>query len=322
MKKSLLLYNPMAGNRQLVSQLDYIAERMQALGYTLQLYRSEAPGAIKKQIINEVEQDIDLIMIAGGDGTINECVNGLFTKNLDIPVGILPLGTANDFATTANIPNTLKEAINIIEENNLKYVDVGKVNEQYFINVCNMGIFSGVSHEIDLNLKKNFGKLAYYAKGIEELKNYETMNIEIISKETSLKGRYVFILVFNGKGAGGFNKMAKQASITDGYLDLVAIKDVEPYEIPALFLKMLQGQYLDDNNVDYARISKATIKCRNLDKKFVTDIDGEIGPSFPLEIEVVSNKFKIFMPKRSGYARKIPRLATYLNNVIGYFPFS
>lgn len=295
----------MAGNRQIVSQLDYITERIQGLGYSLQLYRSEAPGAIEKYIKQNVTTDIDLIIISGGDGTINEGINGLFAKELNIPMGIFPLGTANDFATTANIPNTLKEALDVIAANNLRYVDVGKVNDRYFVNVCNMGIFSGVSHVVDLNLKKSFGKLAYYAKGMEELKNYETMNIEIVSKDLTLKGRYVFILIFNGKGAGGFNKIAKQASITDGYLDLVAIKDVEPYEIPALFLKMLQGEYSDDRNVDYIRISKAIIKCRNLDKKFVTDVDGEPGPSFPLEIEVVSNKLRLLLPKKSNIKKTL-----------------
>ncbi|OON98018.1 MAG: lipid kinase [Epulopiscium sp. Nele67-Bin005] len=298
MKQAILMYNPKAGQRQILTQLDYVAERMQSMGYQLNLYRSEAQGAIEKYIIDNItQQNTHLIIISGGDGTVNECINGIMKKKLNIPVSILPLGTANDFARTAGIPFEIKEALALIEEGNLQPVDIGKVNDEYFINVCNMGIFSGVSHEIDLEFKKNFGKLAYYMKGMEELQNYETMDIEITSDEGNLKGDYVFILIFNGKGAGGFNKLAKHASITDGLFDVVAIKNVGLSAVPRLLIKAIQGEHLEDNNVDYLQISSAKIECFNQHhKQFVTDLDGEVGPDFPLNIKVVTNKFQIYLP--------------------------
>ena len=95
----------------------------------------------------------DLILISGGDGTLNEGINGLCASGQKIPVVILPFGTANDFAYSANIPNTIEGVMDVIEKGEPHYVDIGKVNDRYFINVCNMGLFSSISHIVDQDLK-------------------------------------------------------------------------------------------------------------------------------------------------------------------------
>ncbi|WP_010168759.1 diacylglycerol/lipid kinase family protein [Candidatus Epulonipiscium viviparus] len=299
MKRAILLYNPKAGNRKILNQVDYITEKIQKLGYVLTIYRSEFKGAIEKHILDKVlPEDFDLIMISGGDGTINECINGMMKKKIYAPLAILPLGTANDFANTAMIPNTIDDAINLIAKGELRFVDVGQVNDKYFINVCNMGLFSGVSHEIDLVLKKNLGKIAYYVKGIEELQNYDAMDLIIEHDNKVLTNKYVLVLIFNGKGAGGFSKMAKDADIEDGYFDLVGIKEVDFFDVPLLFLKVLQGEHLEDDKIDYIKLKHARITCKNPESKFITDIDGEVGPDFPLNISVITKQLRIYLPPK------------------------
>lgn len=298
MKRAVLLYNPKAGNRQIVGYIDYITEYLQAKGYSLSLYRSAQKGSITSYIIKNItEEQVDLIIISGGDGTINECINGMAHKHIDIPVLILPLGTANDFAYSAHIPNDIDSVLKLVEKGEIRYVDVGKVNQQYFINVCNMGLFSGISHIVDLELKKKFGKLAYYVKGIEELQNYQTMNLEIQLKDKTIKNEYILILIFNGKAAGGFTRLAKNANIEDGKFDVIGIKKVEIHDIPKLFLKVLQGEHLTDPNIDYWVTDKMNIICHNQEKNFATDIDGEEGPQFPLSIEVKQNLIRFYLPK-------------------------
>ncbi len=310
MKKALLLYNPKAGNRRIQSSLDYIAEKTQQLGYQLNIFRSDSPGSIEKFIVEQVTQaDADLIMVSGGDGTVNSCINGMIQKQIDLPLLIFPLGTANDFANTANIPSNVEDALSLLEYGEARSVDIGKVNQKYFINVCNMGIFSGVSHNTDLTLKKNLGKLAYYVRGIEELQSYEAMDLEVeytAHNETRLlQGSYVLVLIFNGQGAGGFNRIAKDASIEDGFFDLIAIKDVAKYEIPKLFVQVLQGEHVSNTNVDYLKFSKATIRCSNDSNQFITDVDGEVGPDFPLDVEVIQHRIKVFLPKNSTAPARI-----------------
>ena len=298
MKQAILLYNAYAGHRHIVGCLDMIAEKLQELGYELRLHRSRKAGDIREYVETYVMmENTDLILVSGGDGTVNECISAMCMKALDIPLLILPLGTANDFATTAGISGKVEEALALLEQGKLTYIDVGKANDRYFINVCDMGLFSGVSHTVDPELKKKFGRLAYYCKGFEEIQNYQAMDITMTTEEEILKGRYVLILVFNGKGAGGMLQLAKPAEITDGKLDIVAIKDINFMEIPALFLKVLQGEHLKDSNVDYFTTSKLRIECHNqAENQFVTDVDGEQGPLLPLEIEVISGKIRTFLP--------------------------
>nr|WP_302598865.1 YegS/Rv2252/BmrU family lipid kinase [uncultured Cellulosilyticum sp.] len=299
-KEAILLYNPKAGHRTIKFQIDLIAQQLQELGYGLRLFRSAKPGDIKEYIIEHITTDnTDLILIAGGDGTVNECITGMGIKDIDIPILILPVGTANDFANSAGIPCKIQDTLNLIKEDNLKYIDIGKVNDKYFVNVCNMGLFSGVSHTVDLEMKKRFGRLAYYFKGFEEVQNYQAMDMTITTDHGVLNEKYILVLVFNGKGAGGMLKLAKDADIRDGKFNLVCIKDVGFFEVPGLFLKVLQGEHLDDSRIDYFTSSQAKIECHNQDANgthFVTDVDGEEGPAFPLNIEVIEDKFRVYLP--------------------------
>lgn len=296
LKKAILLYNPHAGHGQIIQYLDHITQRLQMMGYELRLYRSEEKGSLTNYILNNVTaSNTDLILISGGDGTLNECINGLGKKNLDLPIGILPFGTANDFAYSAGIPNTIEGALQVIEKGKAQYIDIGKVNDHYFINVCNVGLFSGISHIVDQELKKKFGKLAYYVKGIEELHHYRSMPIEIRVDNVKKSGEYLQVLVFNGKAAGGFTKLAKNADIQDGTFDVICIKKVEIHEVPLLFLKVLQGEHLNDPRIDYFIGEDIEIKCKNNAFEFVTDIDGELGPQFPLMIQLQKQAIRVYL---------------------------
>lgn len=298
-KQAILLYNAYAGHRTIVGELDRITERLQALDYELRLHRSVGTGDIQSYILECVEQEnTDLILISGGDGTVNECISAMCEKGLDIPLMILPLGTANDFANSAGLPSSVDECLDLITQGQLDYIDVGKANDKYFINVCNMGLFSGVSHTVDSELKKKFGRLAYYFKGLEEFQNYQAMDMTLTVDDEVLHDQYLLILVFNGKGAGGMLKLAKHAEIADGKFDVVCIKNLNLFEMPALMLKVLQGEHLKDVNVDYLTGRHIKIECHNLENNtFVTDVDGEAGPSLPMEIEVLSHKIRVYLPK-------------------------
>lgn len=297
-KEALLLYNPCCGHREVLFNLDYIVSRIQNMGYSIKVYRSECAGSIEKYIIENVHVlNTDLIVISGGDGTVNECVNGMMKKKLDIPVAILPLGTANDFAHTLGIPDKVPFVLDLIAQDSLKYVDVGKANDRFFINVCSMGAFSLVSQTTPINIKNKFGKLAYYVKGLDAISHYEAMNLEVMTSKESFNNKFFLVLVFNGKGAGGFMKLAHKADVEDGLFDIVCFKEVYPHNIPPLFLKVLQGEHLDNPHVIYFRTNNLLIKNGDYDKSYQTDVDGEHGPRLPLDISLLSNALRVYAPK-------------------------
>lgn len=293
MKKVEFLYNPNAGNRRIHGLLDVIIRKFQEAGFIVSIYRSMGKGDmadyLKKYVNN---QNTDLLLISGGDGSVNEVVNAMMKQALKVPVGLLPLGTANDFSTLIGMPQDIEDACDAILEMNVKPIDVGLVNGKYFVNVCSAGLFTNVSHEIDIGLKNKFGKMAYYVKGLEQLQSYEPMDLEFETAEGIREERVALFLIFNGQSAGGFDKLGKHALIDDGLLDLVIIKAVAVHEILPLFIKVLQGEHLHDSNVAYMQVSSIKVKCLNADCA-TSDIDGEQGPEFPLNVSLVKNKLNV-----------------------------
>lgn len=296
-KRAVLLYNPLSGNRKVVLNLDYIISRLQKMGYMVSLYRSMSKDGIENYIKEHITDDnTDLILISGGDGTLNTCANGMMAKGLNIPLAILPLGTCNDLAYTLRIPENVKDALDIIEQGRVEKIDIGKVNNRYFINVCNMGMFSEISHTTDMELKKSIGRLAYYIKGLEKIADYKPMDLEITVDDLTLQNKYVLVLIFNGKRAGGFDKLAKYASVQDGVFDIVCIKDVLIHEIPILFFKVLQGEHFNDPRVDYVKGENIKIMSKDGQEDIIVDIDGEEGPGFPLEVKIIKHGLSVFLP--------------------------
>lgn len=296
-KRAVLLYNPMSGDRKVLLNLDYIITRLQKMDYIVSMYRSMDKGGIENYIINHITNDnTDLILISGGDGTLNGCINGMMLKELTIPLAILPLGTCNDLAYTLRIPEDIKGALDVLQEGNLEKIDLGKVNDRYFVNVCNMGMFSEISHTTDLEMKKNLGRLAYYIKGIEKITDYKPMSLEITIDGVTLQNKYVLFFAFNGKRAGGFDKLAKNASIQDGMFDIIGIQDVQFHEIPGLFFKVLNGEHFNDQKVDFVKGQSIRIECTDDQNNIVVDIDGERGPVFPLEISIIKDGLNVYVP--------------------------
>ncbi len=293
MKKVKFLYNPNAGTKRVRGSLDVVVRKFQQAGFIMSIYRSMSKGDmatyIEKYVTNE---NTDLLVISGGDGSVNEVINAMIKKELNIPLGLLPLGTANDFSTLIGMPHDIEDACDAILKMEVKPIDVGCVNGTYFVNVCSAGLFTTVSHEIDINLKNKFGKMAYYVKGLEQLQGYQPMHLEFRTAKGKKEEKVSLFLIFNGKSAGGFDKLGKYALIDDGLLDLVIIKAVAVHEILPLFIKVLQGEHLNDPNVSYMQVSNVEITCLN-NKCAISDIDGEEGPAFPLNVSVVSQKLMV-----------------------------
>lgn len=291
MKRVKLIYNPNSGERKILNMLDDIINVYQENKYELIPYRLDNRYPIDKAFIG-LDDSYDHLLIAGGDGTIDLILNAMREYDINIPIGILPTGTANDFANALNIPVNVKEAIENIIKSKPKSIDIGKINNKYFINVASAGMFTDVSQRINQDLKNYIGKVSYYIKGIEEALYMRKFNISVNSEEVNYEGDMYLMLIFNGKTAGNIN-LAYKAEIDDGYLDVIIFKGMPlPMSIPVL-ISVLRGEHLDHLNESellYFKTKKLTIKC---DDDLVTDIDGEKGPDFPLNIECIEDGIQI-----------------------------
>lgn len=293
MRKVEFLYNPNAGNLRIRGLLDIVIRKFQQAGFTMSIHRSMGKGDMADYITTQItNENTDLLVVSGGDGSVNEVVNAMMKQGLSTPLGLLPFGTANDFSTLLGMPQEIGAACDAILEMNVKPVDVGMVNGHYFVNVCSAGLFTSVSHTVDVNLKNRFGKMAYYVKGLEQLQSYQPMHLSFETEKGTIEEEVSLFLIFNGKSAGGFDQLAKYALIDDGLLELVIIKAVAVHEILPLFIKVLQGAHLKDSNVHYLQVPSVKVTC--LDEECViSDIDGEPGPEFPLNVQAIQHKLNV-----------------------------
>lgn len=288
MKKVRFIYNPYSGENNIINELDNVIKLHQEVDLTVVPYRIQK-GKDLSEALDIIDETYSYILIAGGDGTVDSLVNAMKHRNINIPIGILPVGTANDFGKFINMPSDIQEACKQILESKPVAVDVGKINDKYFINVASTGLFTDISQKIDVNLKNTIGKLAYYLKGFEELPNFRKLKIKLSSKECNYDGEMYLLLVFNGKTAGNLN-LATEAEITDGKLDVIMFKAIQIIEFLPLFIKLLKGDHLDSDKVVYFKTDDVYIECS---EDIVTDIDGEKGPDFPLRIKCIKGGIKL-----------------------------
>lgn len=290
MKKIRFIYNPVSGNGILKTRLDEIIERFQRSGFQVVPHRLLGKSDVKNAFLNFEPEDYSAVVVSGGDGTVHDIVNQIKIRNINLPLGIIPSGTSNDFATFLGIPKDIKAAIDIILEGKTDLVDIGKTNNKYFINVVAGGILPSIGHKAKKDLKNTFGMFAYYIKAIEEIPNIKPFSISIITENNQVTEDVLMFLILNTSIAGGF-KIAPDAKVNDGLLDVCLIKNCTIAEFASLFIKVLKGEHINDEKLIFMQTKKLYISSND---KIETDVDGEANHDVPLEIEIAPSAIRVF----------------------------
>lgn len=295
MNKVKFIYNPYSGENTIISDIDTVIMVHQRYGYVIEPFRISMDYELS-EAFKDIDDSFKYILVAGGDGTVDSVVNHMKSLEIDLPIAVLPVGTANDFAKFIGIPLNVEKACEQIINSDPVNIDIGKINDKYFVNVASTGLFTDVSQKTDVNLKNTIGKLAYYVKGIEQIPNLRKLKIKVTSDHMEFDGDMYLMLVFNGQTAGNFN-LAYKADLADGMLDVIIIKTGMVKDIIALFIKMLKSEHLEDaKGLIYFKTDKLYIECS---EDIVTDIDGERGPDFPVTIECIKGGLKVLGVKHT-----------------------
>ncbi|WP_213818362.1 YegS/Rv2252/BmrU family lipid kinase [Garciella nitratireducens] len=300
MKRVKLIYNPIAGDRSFRSQLDKVVEKFQSNGYYVEIFRTiKDKKVILEDFLGEFVDSNTIIAVSGGDGTVNQVVNIMMKKNMEAPLGIFPMGTSNDLGEFLGMPKNISRCCDIIMENSQLKIDVGQINDRYFVNVATGGLVANVPQSTNVRLKNTLGKLAYYLKGLEEIPSFRPISILLESKEYTYKGKILLFLILNSQSAGGFKKIAPKAKINDGKFDVIVFKNTSWSVLAKLFLKLLRGEHINDSNVVFFQTDKLLIQPLYEDKEVINiDIDGEIGPDLPLNIQIRPQSLNMILPKK------------------------
>lgn len=292
MENLLFIYNPNSGKKNISGFLDKITEIFASEGKFLTLYRiGENNVTDMKDVISN--GNFDGIIVAGGDGSVNVTAQMILESGRDIPMGILPNGTCNDFSRSLGMPGDVLRCARLVAQGNIMKTDIGIINngESVFVNELAGGMLVSVSFNTDQNLKKMFGPLAYYVNGIGELTNMKPFDITIETEEKTYKEHALVFVILNGTDMSGFSNVIKEARMQDGYMDILIFKNAKPLELTDTLIKFVTGGDFRDENVVRIKTAKCKITCPD---GIQTTVDGEKGPSFPLTLEMKKEAISVY----------------------------
>ena len=274
MKRARIIYNPTSGRELFKKNLPEVLEMLEVAGYETSCHATTGEGDATAAAAKAVENGFDVIIAAGGDGTLNEVVAGVSSFENRPKIGLIPMGTTNDFARAVHIPRDLKKAVEIIVKGDSIPVDVGLVNERYFINIAGGGRITELTYEVPSKLKTMLGQLAYYLKGIEMLPSINATKLRIEYDDEVYEDETMMFLVGLTNSVGGFEKLAPNSSINDGNFTLLILKKCNIAEFIRLASLAIRGEHLNDSHV----ISKKAkhIKVTS-EEKVLLNLDGEYG---------------------------------------------
>src|SRR5438552_9887654 len=240
------------------------------------------------------QEGFEKIVAAGGDGTINEVVNGLAGSNAAL--GLLPIGTMNVFATELGLPaHDLKLCWNIIQGNHTRLVDLPSANGKYFVQLAGVGLDAQAVKETSLALKRNFGPLSYLISAAQIAARQPPRLF--VNSEDSPVAESSFVLVGNGRHYGGPFPFFKNAVIDDGLLDIVAFKQLGYLEI----IKYLQDVFFSSEirlpEVEYFQTRRVRITS---DQDVPVELDGELVGNCPVEFEIRERQLRVLAPAATG----------------------
>ena len=294
MKKARIIYNPTSGREAFKKELPTVLEKLEIAGYETSAHATTGEGDAEEAAMKAVEREFDLVVAAGGDGTINEVIHGLAEKDYRPKLGIIPTGTTNDFARALRIPRDISKATDIITQENGMLLDIGKVNEHYFINIAGGGKLTELTYDVPIKLKTMIGQLAYYVKGIEMLPSLKPARVKIEYDGNVLDEDIMIFLVSNSNSVGGFEKLAPDAKLNDGYFDLLILRKVNLAEFIRIVTLALRGSHLDDSHVKYVRAKRIKVTPQD---KMQLNIDGEYGGLLPGEFINLKQHIEFMVPK-------------------------
>ncbi len=293
MKTAVIIFNSVKRKSSFMQNIDLLIKGLNERGYMTIIRATLSPTDVNDYISQLTE--VDLLVGAGGDGTINEIVNAIsHNHQIDPHVLFFPTGTVNDFATSLKLQNDVAYGLSLIDNNKYRRVDSACINgDLYFNYVCAFGPFTSASYTVSNTLKSELGALAYVLKGITEVTTIATTHhIKATIGDRVIEGDYNFGMLVNSHSVGGIKSIFKATDITDGYYTLFLMKHSAQNIalLPKLIISGIGKEYVEDGLVCVS-LKQASIE---IDQDVMWTLDGERGPVGGFDVEVVPANVKIY----------------------------
>ena len=295
MERIQIICNPNAGRQMIQKNISRLITLLEGENKEVHLTYTKGKFDAEDMAFESCSRGYDIIISVGGDGTVNEIVNGIMKSPNKAKLAIYPAGTVNDFGSYLKIPKNVDEFSQMIIVGDTKRVDVGSSGERYFLNVAAAGLLPEVAHKVSSEAKSVLGKFAYYIVGIKEFSRlmFKPIHIKFYNNGYEEEKEILFFILANSPTVGGFKYVAPEAKIDDGYLDLLIVESNQLKNVATIFLKTLKGNHANQPGLRYLKVQEFTISS---DETIDLDLDGELGGHLPASFCVHKQVLEILIP--------------------------
>ena len=294
MKRARIIYNPTSGRELFRKHLPEVLEKLEVAGYETSCHATTGAGDATRAAITAVERKYDIVIAVGGDGTLNEVVAGISQCEDRPKLGLIPMGTTNDFARAVHIPRKIDEALDIIIKGDTIPVDVGLMNgEKYFINIAAGGRLTELTYEVTSKMKTLLGPVAYYVKGIEMMPSIKATHMRFEVDDEVFEGNKMMFLCALTNSVGGFERIAPDASINDGHFTVMILDECSLPEFARIITLAARGEHLKDPRLIYRKARRVKVTTNG---EVHMNLDGEYGGDAPAEFVNLKRHIEVFVP--------------------------
>ncbi|MFC3803533.1 diacylglycerol/lipid kinase family protein [Cohnella sp. GCM10012308] len=294
MKQAIIIMNPSSGKEEAPVFVENAAGLLRAQGYEVSVKETEAEHDATRFCAEACEARCELIVSIGGDGTLHETING-FENQAHLPrLGIVPLGTVNDFARALRIPLDPSAAIDALASSRTQRVDVGRLNGRLFANVVAAGPLAETLSSVTSADKSRFGALAYFKEGAKDLLGRSGHPLVIRYDGAVWEGESPLFIAALTNSVGGFERLAPDAAVDDGLIHGFIVKDLSFFRTLTAGLSLLRGHLQDHKDVIYFTAKSVSVSSPSL---VGTNVDGEEGPPLPLELNILPRLIDVLVPE-------------------------
>lgn len=299
--RARLILNPSAGSDDAGAQADAINRRLRTRYESVEIVFTTAAGDASAAARRAVEDGCSHLFVGGGDGTLNEAVNGVASADggLErVTIGLVPLGTGNDFAAALGIPTDIDPALDVLLAGHVRQVDLGSVNGRLFANISGGGFFAEVSESVTTEMKSVAGRLAYLVGGAQVLMDFTPVqaSVRVDPGDLQLTTSVYAFAVCNAQLFGGGKLIAPHAVLDDGLLDLCIIEAMPTLAFVALLREVARGTHVDDPRVRYVRGARIDL---TFDQTVNINTDGEVLEVSSCEYRVLPHAARFFAAQAS-----------------------
>lgn len=290
--QAIIIFNPAAGQAESL-QKDLQASRDLLVGYgwSVELRPTQGPGDGTRIAHEAAQAGLDIVIAAGGDGTINEVINGL--AGSQTALGVLPVGTVNVWAREIGFPLQPRATTEALLQAHIRQIDLGRVDQRYFLLMASVGFDAAVVNEVRPEEKRRLGVMAYAWRAISLGIRFRGMRVRVSMDGRVLRRRILMIVIGNTQLYAGFLKITARASIDDGLLDVCLIKGDNLLAVPLHLATILLQRYSFDPKFEYHRVRSIRIESR---RSLPVQADGELIGQTPVTIQVVPGALRVLLP--------------------------